>query len=105
MNIGRENEITEFKSSISQLDKGVLSMTAMLNRSNRGVVYFGVDDKGDVIGLDVGESTFEKIRGAFRDYVQPRIVIDIQTLVSDDGRKYIAVSSSTVLVVPLCLCL
>lgn len=94
MNIGRENETKEFKSSISQLDKGVLSMTAMLNRSNRGVVYFGVDDKGDVIGLDVGESTFEKIRGAFRDYVQPRIVIDIQTLVSDDGRKYISVSSS-----------
>ena len=94
MNIGRENETVEFKSSIAQLDKGVLSMTAMLNRSNRGTVFFGVDDNGDIIGIDVGDSTFEKIRGAFRQFVQPRVIIDIRELVSEDGKKYLSVSSS-----------
>ena len=94
MIIGRETETVEFKSSIAQLDKGVLSMTAMLNRSNRGTVFFGVDDSGEVIGMDIGDSTFEKIRGAFRDYVLPRIMIDIRELISDDGRKYVSVSSS-----------
>ena len=49
MNIGFENETTEFKESIAQLDKGVKGLTAMLNRSNRGSVYFGVDNGGNVI--------------------------------------------------------
>lgn len=50
MNLGTEGETIEFKESISQLDKGVLSLTAMLNRRNHGALYIGVDDKGDVIG-------------------------------------------------------
>ena len=31
MNLGVENETTEFKSSMSQLDKGIIGLTAMLN--------------------------------------------------------------------------
>ena len=94
MNIGFENEFVEFKSSISQLDKGILGLTAMINRSNRGTVYFGVDDRGDVIGMDIGESTIEKIRNLIRDKVQPRIFADIEVMQSDDGKRYIAVHSS-----------
>ena len=56
-NIGREDEITEFKESMSQLDKGIKSLTAMLNRRNHGTVYIGVDDDGEVCGVDVGPST------------------------------------------------
>ena len=94
MNIGFENETTEFKKSISQLDKGILGLTAMLNRSNRGTVYFGVDDNGDVVGMDIGESTFERVRNAVRNYVLPRIIVDVEVLISDDGKEYLALRAS-----------
>lgn len=48
MNLGQENENQEFKQSLSQLDKGIKSLTAMLNRNQKGIVYFGVDDNGNV---------------------------------------------------------
>ena len=94
MNIGYENEITEFKESISQLDKGIKGLTAMLNRSNRGTLYLGVNDQGDVVGMDVGDSTFEKIRNAIRTDVKPRIIADIEVHTTDDGKKYVSVSAS-----------
>ena len=94
MNIGFENETTGFKKSISQLDKGILGLTAMLNRSNRGTVYFGVDDNGDVVGMDIGESTFERVRNAVRNYVLPRIIVDVEVLISDDGKEYLALRAS-----------
>ena len=93
MNIGFENETIEFKGSISQLDKGIKGLTAMLNRSNRGTVYFGVRDDGEVIGLEIGPSTHEKIRNAIRDDVKPRLIVDIQDLESDDGKRYVSVSA------------
>lgn len=93
MNIGFENETTEFKESIAQLDKGIKGLTAMLNRSNKGTVYFGVDDKGEVVGMEVGTSTFEKIRNAIRDSVKPRIIADIEVLTADDGKKYVTVAA------------
>lgn len=94
MNIGAEDETTEFKESMAQLDKGILSLTAMLNRSNEGTVYFGVNDDGKVIGLTIGDSTLEKIRNALRNDVQPRILADTEILESDDGKKYISVHAS-----------
>ena len=62
MNLGDENETTEFKTSMSQLDKGIIGLTAMLNRHNHGTLYIGVDDDGNVIGMDVGAGTVETIR-------------------------------------------
>lgn len=55
MNLGQENENQEFKQSLSQLDKGIKSLTAMLNRNQKGIVYFGVDDNGKVKGLLIGK--------------------------------------------------
>lgn len=92
-NIGREDEITEFKESMSQLDKGIKSLTAMLNRRNHGTVYIGVDDDGEVCGVDVGPSTVESIRNKIRSYVQPQIIANIGVHVSDDDREYISINA------------
>ena len=51
VNLGDENETQEFKESLSQLDKGLKSLSAMLNRGYKGTVYFGVKDNGDIKGL------------------------------------------------------
>ena len=90
-NIGEENETMEFKEGIGQLDKGIRSMSAMLNRHHHGKVYFGVNDDGDVIGMDVGDSTLEKIRNAVRTDIAPRVIPEITILESDDGKRYISV--------------
>lgn len=78
MNLGRESETVEFKESMAQLDKGILGLTAMLNRRNHGTLYIGVDDDGDVIGMEVGESTAETIRDRIRSKVKPQVVPEIE---------------------------
>ena len=61
MNLGQESETVEFKDSLAQLDKGLKSLTAMLNKSGYGEVYFGVEDDGNVIGFMVGKSKTSRI--------------------------------------------
>ena len=55
-NLGRENEEREFKESTSEVEKGIISLTAMLNKQCFGEVFFGVKDNGDVIGKDIGKT-------------------------------------------------
>ena len=78
MNLGIEDEFTEFKESLAQLDKGLKSVTAMLNKHGEANVYFGVSDNGDVIGMDIGKDTLMNIRNRIRDRVEPRIYADIK---------------------------
>lgn len=84
MNLGTENESQEFKKSLGQLDKGLKSLTAMLNRHGKGAVYFGVDDNGKVCGLTIGKDTLMDIRNRIRDRIEPRIYADIEELSVDD---------------------
>ena len=43
-----ETETVEFKSTLAELDKGIVSLTAMLNKSGTGTVYFGVRNDGEI---------------------------------------------------------
>lgn len=62
-----EDEKQEFKSSLAQLDNGINSLVAMLNKKCRGSVYFGVDNKGKILGLNeqLGEETIKKFQQEF----------------------------------------
>ena len=42
MNLGQENEYQEFKESLTQLDKGLKSLTAILNKNNMKATYHPV---------------------------------------------------------------
>ncbi|MCQ2071041.1 MAG: putative DNA binding domain-containing protein, partial [archaeon] len=91
-NLGKESETVEFKEDIAQMDKGIRTLSAMLNRRHHGTVYFGVNDSGEVIGMDIGDSTLEKFRNAIRTDIVPHIIPDIRKMVSDDGKEYISIS-------------
>ena len=93
MNLGIENEYVEFKKSISELDKGVRSITAMLNRHNRGKLYIGVNDSGEVIGIQSGKSTLMDIKQNIRNNVKPNILTEVKLIVSDDNKEYIEVDA------------
>ena len=94
MNLGIENEFQEFKEGLGQLDKGLKSITSMLNRHGKATVYFGVDDNGDVCGLSIGKNTLMDIRNKIRDKIEPRIFAEIVELSDELGRKYIKVSAN-----------
>ena len=94
MNIGKENEYTEFKESLIQLDKGLRSITSMLNKHGTGSVYFGVDDNGNVIGgLSIGKNTYQDIRNKINSFIDPKIIYNLETLKSDDGLEYLKLSA------------
>ena len=94
MNLGKENEYQEIKESLSQLDKGLKSITSMLNKHGQATVYYGVDDNGNVCGLTVGKNTLMDIRNRIRDKIEPRIYADIQELTDSEGRQYIRVTAN-----------
>ena len=93
MNLGIENEYIEFKESLGQLDKGLKSLTSMLNKHGEATVYFGVKDNGDVCGLTIGKDTLMDIRNRIRDKVEPRVYAEIKDETDEEGNKYIKVSA------------
>lgn len=93
MNLGIENEMQEFKEGLGQLDKGLKSLTAMLNRNGTGTVYYGVDDNGNVKGISVGKKTLLDIRNRIKDIIEPQILAEIKDLVDESDRHYISVSA------------
>lgn len=50
MNLGIESEKLEFKKGTGELEEGVISLAAMLNKHGDGTVYFGVKNNGEIIG-------------------------------------------------------
>jgi predicted HTH transcriptional regulator len=71
-----ETETQEFKSSLSELDKGIVALTAMLNKGGKGKVYFGVSNDGEILGLrgSLGIETIRKIGMRITETVKPTIV-------------------------------
>ena len=71
-----ECEAQEFKASLSEMDKGIVSLVAMLNKNGKGKVYFGVANDGEVLGLKgtLGCETVKKIGKRIAETVKPAIV-------------------------------
>ena len=71
MNLGRENETIEFKKSTSELKESVISLSSMLNKSGKGTLYFGIDNKGVVVGQTIGKDTTSDIVNAIKNHLNP----------------------------------
>ena len=94
MNLGKEDELKEFKESLTQLDKGLKSLVAMLNKNGKGTVYFGVTDNGEVKGITVGEDTLMDIRNKISERVQPKVICEIKELKDENKKSYIMISAT-----------
>ena len=42
MNIGTETEWVEFKKTTGELSEGIISLASMLNKTGKGILYFGL---------------------------------------------------------------
>lgn len=91
MNLGREDECTEFKKSTSELKEGVVSIAAILNKHGKGTLYFGVKNDGEVCGQDVSEVTLRDISQAIGNSIEPSVYPAVIHEVTPDGKSYVKV--------------
>ena len=71
--MGEENETLEFKKSTAELEAGLNSISAILNKHQKGILYFGVKNDGTPVGQDIGENTIRDITNAITSHIEPRI--------------------------------
>lgn len=105
-----EDENTELKKSTSELKEALISIVAILNKHQKGKIYFGIKDDGTVIGQDIGSKTLREVSEAITTKIEPKIYPTIKTVNIEnkdcilaefegvnvpylaDGRAYIRVS-------------
>lgn len=88
----KENEEIEFKESLAQLDKGLKSLSSMLNKNNHDSIYFGIKDNGDICGVSIGNNTLKDIRQRVKELIKPQIMIHLEIKKYED--KDVVVLSS-----------
>lgn len=93
MNIGKESENTEFKKGLGQLDKGLKSLSGMLNNTSYGIIYFGVDDDGEILGIKNSEISIDKIKEKVNK-IEPKIYPNIELLQIDNLKSYVKVEAN-----------
>lgn len=88
----KESEKLELKKSLSQLKEGIISLSAMLNKNNSGIVIFGINDDGKISGITIGKKTKADITQEIQNSLKPlptSVTIDDY---EEDGKKLIKVS-------------
>ena len=83
MIIGCESEIVEFKLTTGEKKEATEAIVAMLNKHCKGTLYFGVDDKGVVVGQQISDSTKRDISRIINELIEPRISPSIELLTID----------------------
>lgn len=91
MNIGKENEKTEFKKSTSESKQAIVSMSSILNKHGSGVLFFGVDNNGDVVGQQIGIDTLNKLSQDIANSIRPVCNYSIELKSTSDSKQFIQV--------------
>ncbi len=86
----KESETLELKKSTSELKEGIISIAAILNKHQKGELYFGVRNDGVVVGQTVTESTIREISKTIADHIEPKIFPKINEIVLE-GKKCVQV--------------
>lgn len=85
-----EGETVEFKRSVAELEQVVETVAALAN-TRGGLVVIGVGPTGEVIGVDVGQVTGERIANRITGNTDPVIYPSVQ-VVDVDGHKVFAIT-------------
>jgi len=68
-----ESETLEFKKSTSELKEAIISIVAILNKNQRGEIYFGIKNDGNVMGQDIGKNTVRDVSKTISENIEPKI--------------------------------
>lgn len=91
MTIGNENEFVEFKETLAEKEEAMKDMGAILNKHGKGSLYFGLNDRGDVLGLEVGKRTESDLANKINNSIEPTPFYSIETKMDSTGKKFIEV--------------
>ncbi|MCM1057865.1 MAG: ATP-binding protein, partial [Firmicutes bacterium] len=84
MNLGIETETLEFKKSTGELKAAINSICAILNKHQRGELYFGVKPDGTPIGQIVTEESLREVSQKIGNFIEPKIYPEISKVTIDD---------------------
>lgn len=76
----KESEILEFKKSTGELKEAVISIGSIINKHQKGELYFGVKNNGEVVGQTVTEKTIRDISKSISDNIEPKIFPSIKEI-------------------------
>ena len=85
-----ESDTLEFKKSTSELKEGIISIAAILNKHQKGTLYFGIKNDGTVIGQEISEKTLRDISKSISDSIEPKIYPEISK-VNIEGKSCVQV--------------
>lgn len=88
--MGEENEMLEFKTSTAEIPAALDSIVAILNKHQKGTIYFGVKDNGKPIGQQMGKNTLTDVTRAITDNIEPRIYPIVEKVILE-GKECIKV--------------
>jgi ATP-dependent DNA helicase RecG len=94
MNIGKENEAIEFKKTTSETKQGIISICSILNKHGSGILFFGIDDNGDIFGQQIGKDTLRSLSHDIASNIKPSFMYEIKDNKTADGKKFIEVTFS-----------
>jgi len=69
----RESETVELKTSTSELKEAIISIVSILNKHQKGELYFGVKNDGTVAGQTVTENTIRQISQTISQNIEPKV--------------------------------
>jgi ATP-dependent DNA helicase RecG len=84
MKFGKENEKLEFKKTTAELNEGVISMAAILNKHGGGELYFGIRNDGTPLGMDISDKTLRDVSEAVASHIEPKIYPEINAVYVGD---------------------
>ncbi len=87
-----ETENIEFKLQVT--DEVYKEVIAFAN-TDGGTIYIGIDDNGNVVGIDDADETFTRITNGIRDAIQPDVTMFIKYALQDDGVVKITVGEGS----------
>ncbi|MDR1559710.1 MAG: ATP-binding protein, partial [Clostridiales bacterium] len=73
MIFGKESETVEFKKTTGELNDALKDVAAILNKHNRGELYFGIRNDGTVLGQMISDSTLRDVSQRISDKIRPQI--------------------------------
>ncbi len=82
----KESEFLELKKSTSELKEGIISIVSILNKHQKGELYFGIKNNGGVVGQTVTEKTIRDISKSISDHIEPKIFPKIKEVVLEGKR-------------------
>ena len=87
-----ESENTEFK---SQFTEEIYKEVIAFANTNGGIVYVGIDNEGNAIGLTNVDDEYTRITNGIRDAIMPDVTMCVKYFIQDNKVVRIAVNEGT----------